>query len=157
MHDFFEENVVTAIAEQKDFIYEGHFPDNDNWLTPERFKNAGYTINFRFLGLSDISLSAIRVFEPAQLGGHNVPPFEIERNFYGNLYQLNKRFQTIDLLRIIDSSHSAAPTVLAIFNKENVEFSVHHGKLPEWFEKFLPNLFEKIIEQETPISPKERK
>ena len=73
----------------------------------------------------------------AKFGGHNVPPYEIERNFYGNLEQINKRYKSIDELQIVDTSESIKANVLALFKNGAIEYAVHHGKLPEWFEQHL--------------------
>ena len=87
------------------------------------------------------------MIERARLGGHNVPPYEIERNFYGNLYQLNQRFEFIDDLQIVDTFETI-PKVLAIFQSGEVINAIHHGKLPEWIEKYLPDIYKKIIDSE---------
>ncbi len=131
-----------------DFVYEGHFPVNDNWKTPNRFKKAGYKIHLIFFGLKDTELSELRVMDRAKQGGHNVPPYEIERNYYGNLSQLNKRFKEIDELQIVDTSASNSHKVLALFNKGEIDFALHHGKLSEWFEKGLPKLYKKIMHRD---------
>ena len=146
LHEHFEERVAAAIRSGNDFIYEGHLPEDGNWLTPQRFKAAGYYIHFIFFGLKDTDLSATRVFERAIMGGHNVPPYEIERNFFGNLYQLNKRYTTLDSLKIIDTSESINPQVLAVFEKGTVDFSIDHEVMPDWFKIRLPSLYQKIIE-----------
>jgi predicted ABC-type ATPase len=124
-------------------VYEGHFRNDENWITPERFKKAGYSINFIFLGLTNTAKSELRVFERAKLGGHNVPPHEIEKNFFGNLFQLNKRFTSMDSLKIIDTSEPS-PQVLAIFKKGVFISGINSSKLPEWFEEYLPAIFDKI-------------
>ena len=80
-----------------------------------------------------------------------MPPYEIERNFFGNLYQLNRRFTFVDELKIIDTSESSTPKVLVIFRQGNVYSAAYHGKIPEWFEQNLPRLYEKIIEREPPL------
>jgi predicted ABC-type ATPase len=152
----FEELVTKALEEKDNFVYEGHFPENANWATPNRFKIAGYKIHFIFFGLKDTDLSELRVMDRAKSGGHNVPTYEIERNFYGNLYQLNKKFAAIDELQIVDTSESI-PKVLAFFSNGQITSAVHHDKLPEWFEKHLPNLFKIIIEQEALTQLKEKK
>ena len=136
-----------ALAEKDDFAYEGHLPDDDNWKTPKKFKRAGYRIHVIYLGLTDTAVSALRVFERAKYGGHNVPPYEIDRNFYGNLAQVNKRYKSIDELKIMDTSDSI-PKALALFSNGIIENALHHGKLPEWFEKFLPALYNKIIRRD---------
>lgn len=140
----FEFLVKKALKEKDDFVYEGHLPEHANWKTPNRFKRAGYRIHLFFFGLKDTDLSAVRVMDRAKFGGHNVPPYEIERNYYGNLLQVNKRYKTIDELQIVDTSESVNPKVLALFKKGEIDYAVHHGKLPEWFENYLPRLFKKI-------------
>jgi predicted ABC-type ATPase len=94
-------------------------------------------------------LSAERVFERAVMGGHNVPLYEIERNFLGNLYQLNKRYATLDSLQIIDTSESINPKLLAVFLNGRFDYSVHEKELPDWFKVKLPALYKKITDDGT--------
>ncbi|MEO6669176.1 MAG: zeta toxin family protein [Ferruginibacter sp.] len=149
LFEHFKQSAQKALKEKDDFVYEGHLPEDANWITPKRFKRAGYTIHFIFFGLKDTDLSEVRVMDRAKLGGHNVPPYEIQRNFLGNLYQINKRFKTIDELQIVDTSETANPKVLVLFKKGEVESAIHHGKLPEWFEQHLPNLYRKIMNHDS--------
>lgn len=151
VYEYFEELVSKAFSTKDDFVYEGHLPNSDNWEILKRFKSEGYKIHLIFFGLINTELSALRVTERAKQGGHNVPPYEIERNYYGNLYQLNNRYQELDELKIVDTS-SSTHKELALFNNGELHFALHHGKLPEWFEKGLPNLYKKIIEAETPLN-----
>jgi predicted ABC-type ATPase len=155
LFEYFEECVKKALKEKNDFVYEGHLPEDANWKTPHRFKRAGYRVHVVFFGLRDTDLSEIRVMDRAKMGGHHVPPYEIERNYYGNLAQLNKRYKNIHELQIVDTSESMNPRVLALFKNGEVDHAVHHGKLPEWFEKSLPKLYKKIIYSEPPISGSE--
>jgi len=150
LFEHFDNLVQKAIKQKEDFAYEGHLPDDGNWITPKRFARAGYAIHIIYLGLRNTTLSEYRVFERAKLGGHNVPPYEIERNFYCNLEQINKRFKSIDELKIMDTS-DLFPRALALLKKGDVESAVHHGKLPEWFEKYLPTIYSKIIKAEPDI------
>jgi len=145
LSQYFEEQVTDAIRNNRPFIYEGHFRDDGSWATPERFKAAGYIINVIFLGLNDTTSSEFRVFERAKFGGHNVPPHEIEKNFYGNLIQLNKRFETIDFLKIVDTSEPV-PKILASLKNGEIQEALEHLKIPLWFEENLPAIFKKIIE-----------
>jgi len=151
LFEHFEWLVSSAIKSKDDFAYEGHLPEDGNWVTPKRFEAAGYTIHIIYLGLYDTGLSESRVFKRARYSGHNVPPYEVERNFYGNLEQINKRFASIDELKIMDTS-GPSPKALALLKNGDVESAVHHGKLPEWFEKFLPKIYSKIIHAEPGIS-----
>ncbi len=106
--------------------------------------------SFNIFWIKGYNYSEVRVMERAKSGGHYVPLYEIQRNYFGNLYQLNKRFKSIDDLQIVDTSESVKPRVLALFKKGNVESAVHHGKLADWFEKYLPALYKKIISSEPP-------
>jgi predicted ABC-type ATPase len=143
LHEEFERQVLNAINNKDHFVYEGHFPEEDNWITPLRFKKAGYTVHMIFLGLSDTSTSELRVLKRAKMGGHNVAPYEIERNFYGNLYQLNRRYHEIDELQIIDTSENI-PRVVAIFRNGEIDDTSPVKEIPDWFETGLPDLFHKI-------------
>jgi predicted ABC-type ATPase len=49
LHEYFEERVAAAIKDKDHFVYEGHLPEDANWVTPQRFKTAGYDIHFIFL------------------------------------------------------------------------------------------------------------
>ncbi len=145
LHEHFENCVVNAIKNNDHFVYEGHFPDEENWSTPKRFQVAGYRVHLIFLGLSHPAISELRVLDRARMGGHTVPPYEIERNFYGNLKQLNTHYKLIDELQIFDTSDSTTTKVLAIFNKGNIIDALPAKELPEWFEKGLPNLFQLVL------------
>jgi predicted ABC-type ATPase len=149
--EYFELMVSKAIKEKDHFVYEGHLPEEENWITPKRFRSAGYKIHFIFLGLAHPDFSTLRVMERAKFGGHNVPPYEIERNFYGNLKQLNNNFTFIDELQIVDTSEGAKPIVLAMFESGEVVSALPVSKLPEWFESGLPALYQKILDKEGPL------
>ena len=157
LYEEFENRVAIAIKNKDDFIYEGHFPEEENWGTPKRFKSAGYKINFIFLGLSHPGISEQRVLHRAKQGGHNVPPYEIERNFYGNLQQLNKHYHLIDELQIIDTSESISIKVLAIFANEKVIYAQPIKNIPEWFQNELPDLFQLIFLNKNPFRFEEEK
>ncbi len=150
LFEYFDSLVETAIKQQDDFVYEGHLPEDENWATPQRFADAGYKIHIIFLGLTDTNLSEFRVFERAKYGGHNVPPYEIERNFYGNLTQIDNRIKAIDELKIMDTSE-ILPKGLVLLKKGKIESAVHHGKLPTWVEKHLPKIYKAIIKAEPPL------
>jgi predicted ABC-type ATPase len=107
-----------ALENNEDFIYEGHFPSYATWDFPKRFKNNGYHIQMLFLGLKDADLSEMRVGLRAKKGGHNVPRYDIENNFYGNLQMLNEHYHLLDHLQIVDTSEFQ-PKPLAAFKAMN--------------------------------------
>ena len=73
-----------------------------------------------FFGLIDIDRSAIRVYERAIGGGHNVNRAEIELNYFGNLMQLDEHFEMLDELKIIDTSETIPKLLLSILNNQVV-------------------------------------
>lgn len=139
-----------ALQANDHFVYEGHFIEEENWRYPRKFKEAGYKIHLVFFGLTDTNLSALRVFDRAKFGGHNVSPYDIEKNFYGNLTMVNRHFALIDDLQIIDTSelnHKA----LAHFKEGKLDFTVPSFSLPDWFQEGFPALFEIIVAAEANI------
>lgn len=61
LDELFHSLVDNAIQSKKDFVYEGHFTNNETWKIPERFKKEGYTIHMIFFGLKSIAASIKRV------------------------------------------------------------------------------------------------
>lgn len=103
---YFLKQVENALKKSENFAYEGHFRQEGAWSIPKKFQEKGYRIHMIFFGLVNIERSAMRVFERACNGGHNVSAAEIELNYQGNLIQLDRHFKMFDELKIIDSSES---------------------------------------------------
>lgn len=132
-----------ALENHENFVYEGHFPSYTTWNFPKRFKENGYSVEMLFLGLKDANLSEMRVGLRAKKGGHNVPRYDIENNFYGNLEMLNEHFQLLNHLQIVDTSEFL-PKPLAAFKDGKMLSGINKNDLPEWFKKYLPLLTEKL-------------
>lgn len=139
----FEKLVEDALNTNDNFVYEGHFTNDETWKIPIRFNENGYNVSLLFLGLNDPDISESRVLERSKKGGHYVPRLTIEDNFYGNLEKLNKYNNLINNLTIIDTSQSR-PILLASFTDGSLTSSVPFDELPEWFIKYLPDLASKI-------------
>ena len=148
MYDLFDEEVKHAIKTKDNFAYEGHFRDPDTLETPRKFKKKGYDVSLIFMGLADPHQSELRVIDRAKLGGHNVPYYEIEANFYGNLSTLNKYYKLFDEIIIIDTSKSLQHKVLLHLRKGEILSYSRMKDQPEWFIKFLPNLGNLISAEE---------
>lgn len=153
LHKEFERRASKAIKNNDHFAYEGHLPEKENWKTPLRFKKAGYRIHLIFLGLTNTKISSLRVFERAKLGGHNVPPYEIEKNYFGNLYQLNNHYSMLDHLEIHDTSETPLLKPIALFKNGKVDWALPVRELPDWFEMGLPDLFQLVYYKKNPIDP----
>ena len=148
MYTQFDNLVKKAIQSKDNFAYEGHFRDAGTLKTPRKFRKNGYEISLIFMGLSDPHQSELRVIDRAKQGGHNVPLYEIESNFYGNLVTLNKYHKLFDEIIIIDTSKSLQHQVLLHLRKEKILSYTRIKDQPEWFIKFLPNLSKLIRAEE---------
>ncbi len=148
MYQQFQEQVKNAIDSKDHFAYEGHFRDEDTLKTPRKFKKNGFELNIIFMGLSDPHQSELRVIDRARQGGHNVPLYEIESNFYGNLVTLNKHYKLFDEIVIIDTSKSLQHKVLLHIRKSEILSYSRIKNQPDWFIRFLPNLVKLIRVEE---------
>lgn len=134
----FESLVESAIKNQQDFAYEGHFSSPSPWETIEKFKESGYRITMFFLMVNSLELSQKRVSERVKTGGHYVTPQEIEKNYYGNLVQLNNHSNMLDELILADNSQLSSPSLIHhILEQKKVFVS---KKLPIWFKEYLGKL-----------------
>lgn len=142
VYEEFERQYKYAIGHCEDFVYEGHFTEDESWELITTFKNKGYVIVMLFMGLNSVEVSKDRVFTRAKKGGHQVPEYEIEKNFYGNLYKLNKHFELFDRLIILDSSERIAIQIAECVNGIVLP-SISENNLPNWFIRYLPSLYKK--------------
>lgn len=139
--NLFEEQTSAALARLDNYVYEGHFTNDETWNTPKAFKDAGYRIYMIFFGLDNPALSQFRVTERVTEGGHYVDPLTLQNNFYGNLEKLNAYHWLIDDLTIVDTSQINHRILFKTIRKE-VEFCVERNELPEWFIQYLPGILE---------------
>jgi predicted ABC-type ATPase len=143
----FDNLVESSLKTNSDFAYEGHFTNDATWGIPQKFKDAGYKIHLVFFGLTDITLSEIRVVGRAKEGGHYVDPFTIASNYYGNLEKLDKYFLMFDSVTIVDTS-SIEHIGLAVLKKGECISAIASDELPAWFTKNLPIITATVIKNE---------
>jgi predicted ABC-type ATPase len=140
MYDLFVDKVKKAIKTNDHFAYEGHFRDKQTLQTPKKFKKKGYYLSLIFMGLPDPHQSELRVIDRAKYGGHNVPLYEIESNFYGNLIMLNKNLKLFDEITVVDTSKHMQHKVLLHMRHFSILSYTPLKEQPDWFTRFLPNL-----------------
>jgi predicted ABC-type ATPase len=141
----FDHLVETALENNIDFAYEGHFTNDATWGIPQKFKESGYEIHLIFFGLADIALSETRVIGRAKEGGHYVDPLTLSSNFYGNLEKLDKYFSIFDSVTLIDTS-GFEHIGLAIFKNGVCVSALAHNELPEWFTANLPVITAALVQ-----------
>ncbi|MCE7063979.1 zeta toxin family protein [Dyadobacter sp. CY326] len=144
LQDIFEHQVNSAIIENQDFAYEGHFSSEHSWSTIKQFRLAGYKINMVFLALDDVNVSLQRVAVRVSQGGHHVAPAHIYENYFGNIKSLDRNLALIDRLLIIDNSSTNAIHILTL--EDRVISSLTKKHLPAWLKSNMPQLMQ-IIER----------
>jgi len=152
MYGLFDQQVKEAIKSKKHFAYEGHFRNASALKIVRKFKKQGYYLSLIFMGLTNPAQSELRVIDRAKHGGHFVPLYEIESNFYGNLVMLNKNYKLFDEVLILDTSVSLQHNVLLHMRNLQVLSYFNTKNQPRWFTKFLPRLVKAITESESTVT-----
>lgn len=142
----FEKLVNLAIETKSSFAYEGHFSSESPWQIIRKFKENGYHITMIFLMVEELAISLRRVTERVKTGGHYVTPQEIEKNFYGNIIQLDKHFTVLNDLIIADNSIQGITNQILYLSGNKIVNCISTSLLPHWFIKHLPNILS-IIKQ----------
>lgn len=140
----FNSLVDDALSQSKDFAYEGHFSKDESWDVLYRFKESGYTLHLIFFGLDNVDISLDRVLIRAKEGGHHVDPLTLHDNYFGNLRQVNQRYNLFDSLKIIDTSELKHRDILFVLGGKTVE-SAYFDDLPKWFVEYMPDIA-KLVE-----------
>ena len=148
MYKHFKKRVKTALTTNDHFAYEGHFRDKSPLQTPRKFKKRGYYLSLIFMGLPDPHQSELRVIDRAKHGGHNVPLYDIEFNFYGNLKMLNSNYKMFDEIVVVDTCKRMQHKILLHTRHFEILSYAPLKGLPLWFTKFLPRLAKLIISEE---------
>ena len=136
----FEKLVSSAIEFNLSFAYEGHFSSESPWHIIRQFKEKGYHITMIFLMVEELAISLRRVTERVKTGGHYVTPQEIEKNFYGNIIQLDKHFTLLNDLIIADNSIQGITNQICYLSESKIINCIDTSFLPHWFIKHLPNI-----------------
>ena len=144
VQETFELLVQQALSTMSDFAYEGHFTNHSTWSIPQLFKKKGYQIHLLYLGLTNVNLSELRVFERAKYGGHYVDPLTLRSNYYGNLEKLDIYFTLFDKVIIQDTSTIIHKALVELRNGKCYK-SIPINELPHWFVSHLPNISKLVI------------
>lgn len=139
----FESLVEHCIQTHQSFAYEGHFSSEGPWQSIVRFREHNYRIIMVFLMVSDLSISLKRVSERVKTGGHYVTSQEIEKNYFGNMIQLNNHLDLLDELIVIDNSKAIQPNQIAHLSDRKCIHSADN--LPDWLINYLPKLHNLIL------------
>ena len=87
-----------------------------------------------FFGLDNVNISSDRVLIRAKEGGHNVDPLTLRENYFGNLIQVDCRFDMFDSLKIIDTSEMEHRDLLFILNGD-IKECLSLSEQPRWLIK----------------------
>jgi len=92
---------------------------------------AGYRVTLYFIGIASAQLSAARVTQRVQSGGHDVPPDRLERRYRQSLANLAAVLKFVPEAHVFDNSSATEPyrLVLSVWDGKTV-FSAE--PLPYW-------------------------
>ncbi|WP_387490923.1 AAA family ATPase [Photorhabdus sp. RM96S] len=102
----------------------------------EQAVSAGYKVNFIFVGVHDVGLSAARVALRVRAGGHNVPVVDIFRRYDRSIINLPLAMNISDRVWIFDNSNKRRQLLLARDRDRVKQLSSY---LPEWFRRAASN------------------
>jgi predicted ABC-type ATPase len=100
-----------------------------------RARGAGYSVNFVFVGLDDVQLSASRVYERVGKGGHDVPLADVLRRFDRSMGNLAIALPIADRAFVLDNSGSRRRLLLS---RENEQTRFLAQQLPKWAADAIP-------------------
>jgi predicted ABC-type ATPase len=132
------------IKKEQHFAYEGHFTGAGAWKIPQQFKDAGFQVNLIFCGLNKVIKSIQRVDIRVKKNGFHVPPLAIENNFYGNMEMVNKNYQLLDTIEVLDTSNNVILPICSISHGECYT-PLADIDIPDWFKTGLSLLYQMIM------------
>jgi predicted ABC-type ATPase len=115
------------------FAFETVFSDpaGDKVQFLRQAQSQGYSIHLVFIGLENRALSAARVAERVERGGHDVPDEKLHERFPRTLKNLREAVAFVDLAVLLDNSLASEPfRFVAAFERGRVVKD--SGLRPRW-------------------------
>ncbi len=94
----------TGFVKYIPFVFESTFSGKSEFRLLEEDKNRGYKINGVLVGVSDSSINVQRILQRVSLGGHFVPPTDVERRVSRLAANYIKIVNLCDRLYVVDNS-----------------------------------------------------
>lgn len=98
-------------------------------------KEAGYSVNLVYVGITSSQLSTARVQERVRQGGHDVPIADSDRRYPRSMANLGEAMRIADRSMVIDNSADRHRIVLL---REHERTSYLSEDLPRWAKEAIP-------------------
>lgn len=136
--------MTESLLNRSHFAYETQIRNLNQWKTMCYFQNSGFYVHLAYVGLEDHEVSAVRVRNRMEKGGHReVSPELAIECFHANLVMLNQYFSAPDELHLYDGT-GASLVLLASLKKGLVTQAAAEEQQPGWIKDELGSIYEKI-------------
>jgi len=118
------------IQHNRDFAIDTTFSGKSEINHLRKAMAHGFEISLTFIGIEGVDLSANRVMQRVQDGGHHVPVEDIERRFHRSIRNLHIAFPEVKDVEVFDNSTRDYRLLLSKVAGKIVYIS---DNLPDWF------------------------
>jgi predicted ABC-type ATPase len=138
----FELAIESALELKTDFCYETNFDSNPLYWA-EKFKSQGFETNLIFFCIENQEIARHRIQVRTEFKGHFVDDKTIDLKWKAGYKNMNRYYSFFDNVLIVDNSvnNSVYSNILQI---ENGVVELMTNRLPEYFERRFPGIFEMI-------------
>ncbi len=142
----FKQEIESSLKLKKDFCYETNF-DSHPIAWAEKFKEKGFTLNLIFFCLENQEIAKHRVLVRTEFKGHFVNNKTINLKWKAGYKNLNQHYSFFDNLLLVDNSTNN-DIYYNILQIENGVIEIMTNKLPEYFERRFPSIYDLIQKNE---------
>ena len=115
------------------FVFESTFSGKSEFRLLEEDKNRGYKINGVLVGVSDSSINVQRILQRVSLGGHFVPPTDVERRVSRLAANYIKIVNLCDRLYVVDNSRGKPFLSLLVKKQKLIRGRINQ----KWIQEFI--------------------
>jgi len=138
----FEQSINNSLITKSDFCYETNF-DTYPIYWAEKFKAEGFTINLIFFCLENQEIARHRIQVRTEFEGHFVDNKTIDLKWKAGYKNINEHYSFFDNILFVDNS-TPNDIYTNILQIERGEIVLMTDKLPEYFSRRLPKIYELI-------------
>ena len=128
------------VASRTSFCMETVFSDpvGDKLAFFHRAQAAGYLVAMIFVGLASAALSARRVAQRVERGGHDVPKDRLRERYPRVMANLREALQSLDLVVVLDNSDvEEVYREIAVYERGKATWRAR--EMPKWFSACEPD------------------
>ena len=127
----FEAFIWNQIENRMSFAIETTLRSRVTFDQAAAAKSAGFTVEMRYLALSQFSQHLERVMSRADAGGHSASETTLRRIFDSSIANLRQAIDQMDLLEVYDNSAPGGPPVIVLESRQG-EIIFTAEAAPHW-------------------------